>query len=150
MQTLTETLSDWADGLVKRIRHNLQATGTNASGKTSESLEYEVDSDGVTIYGRPYFQGVEIGRPGGKVPRNFSGIILQWMQDKGIDGKFGDTDSQKRSAAYLIARKIANDGTRLWNSGGRTDIYSEAVDEALDDLGNKLRINLIEILEREP
>lgn len=134
METYTEVLANWADEVIRKIQANLQATGTNASGKTSQSLEYTIDDGELTIYGRQYFQGVEQGRPGGKVPYNFTDIIRKWMDDKGVANQFGDTESEKRSAAYMIGQFIKNNGSRLYRQGGRSDIYSNVLDEEVPKL----------------
>lgn len=134
MDGLNEILAKWADGVVKKIQANMESTGTNASGRTSQSLEYTVDGGEITIYGRKYFQGVEQGRPGGRVPYNFTSIIRKWMDDKGISGQFGQTESEKRSAAYLIAKFIKEHGTQLYRKGGRDDIYTNVLEEELPAL----------------
>lgn len=131
---INQILADWADEVIKKIQSNLESTGTNASGRTSESLEYTVDSDGLTIYGRQYFQGVEKGRPGGGIPYNMTDIIRQWMTDKGIEDQFGTTESQKRSAAYLIGNYIKEHGTQLYRKGGREDIYTNVLEEEVPKL----------------
>lgn len=138
MDFLTEILSDWAENVITQIQSNMESTGTNASGKTSASLEYTVENGELYIYGRKYFQGVEQGRPGGRVPYNFTDIIRKWMDDKGIAGQFGDTESEKRSAAYLIGQFIKNHGTQLYRKGGREDIYTNVLDAKLPELEQSL------------
>ena len=117
IEEMNDILSEWAENVIGKIQSNLDSTGTTASGKTKQSLRYEVETDEyggkLTIYGRQYFQSVEEGRPAGKIPYKFQDIIRQWMRDKGIESQFGEKEWQKRNAAYLIAQKIKDSGTML-------------------------------------
>lgn len=123
---LKSALNDARDG----IRANLLSTGTNASGRTSESLEVVVEGDVGILYGRQAFGTVETGRKGGKVPAGFRQIIYQWMQDKGVHADVTGNRSQRSadmSMAYHIAKKIAREGSKLYRDGGRNDIYSNVL-----------------------
>lgn len=142
IEEMNDILSEWAENVIGKIQSNLDSTGTTASGKTKQSLRYEVETDEyggkLTIYGRQYFQSVEEGRPAGKIPYKFQDIIRQWMRDKGIESQFGEKEWQKRNAAYLIAQKIKDSGTMLYRDGGRLDIYSNVFDEELPKLKEKM------------
>lgn len=131
---LDEIMAKWAENVVNKIRENLDRTGTTASGRTKESIEYTVENGTLVITGRPFFRGVETGRPGGKVPYNFTDIIRQWMKDKNIEGQFGNTESERRSAAYLIGQYIKANGTSLYRNGGREDIFTNVINEELPEL----------------
>lgn len=144
IHNLDEMLSEWAENVIVRIQENLDSTGTTASGKTKESLEYELTDTGVRILGRQYFQGVELGRPAGKVPDRFQDIIRQWMKDKGIESQFGEKEWQKRNAAYLIAQKIKESGTQLYRQGGRSDIFSNVINEEVENLTEKIFFEISE------
>lgn len=141
---LDNVLAAWAENVISKIQENLESTGTNASGRTSDSLEYELTDTGLRILGRQYFQSVEQGRPGGKVPYRFQDIIRQWMSDKGISEQFGEKEWQRRSAAYMIANFIKENGTSLYRSGGRDDIYTSVIDEELKKLEEQISIQVDE------
>lgn len=146
---LNEILEKWAGDVVKRIQSNLSTTGTNASGRTSESLEYTVENGELTIYGRRYFEGVEIGRPAGRVPYRFGDIIYQWAKDKGIVSQFGSTDREQRSVSWAIAQFIKKNGTSLYRKGGREDIFTSVIDDELPKLEDMILVNVKDsILER--
>ena len=130
--------------MVAQIRSNLESTGTNASGRTSASLRVEVDDVSGRIYGRKYFRGVEQGRAGGRVPRNFDAIIRQWILDKGLtysaipykrkpsanwQPKYTPEERGLRQMASAIARTIERSGTSLYRSGGRKDIFTNVFEE---------------------
>lgn len=127
---LIQILSQYGNSTVAQIRQNLSATVTSATGKTSQSLRYEVKDEGftqsLTILGRPYFMAVETGRRPtpqyDKPSKAFVASIKEWADTKGL-GKF----------AYAIAKNIHKEGTQLYRDGGRTDIVSNVVNQSLYD-----------------
>lgn len=129
MVDLIPILTQTGQSTVQRIRQNLASTGTNASGRTSQSLRFEVSADGsiarLRILGRPYFMAVETGiKPYPqytKPSRDFVNEIREWLRTKGGN----------QGAAYAIARSIHQKGTKLWKSGGRKDIVSNVVNTDL-------------------
>lgn len=134
---LTSALEDAKE----KIQHNLDITGTNASGRTSQSLTVEVDGNTGVLYGRQAFGTVETGRKPGKVPYGFRDIIYQWMQDKGVHAKVEGRRSQEpadHSMAYIIARKIANEGSKLYRDDGRDDIYSNVLPLTIERVQNEV------------
>ncbi len=126
MTSLTAILTATGQSVVSQIQGNLAKTGTNATGKTSRSVRFEVLSDGgkeiLRVYGRKYFMAVETGRrpKGDKPSRGFVAAIQEWMTARGKEG-----------SAYAIARKINREGTKLFQKGGRQDIVSNVVNESL-------------------
>lgn len=126
--SLIQILSQYGTNTVAQIRNNLATTGTNATGRTAQSLRYEVKNEGfkqsLTIFGRKYFMTVETGRKPtpqyDKPSAQFVASIKQWADTKGI-GKF----------AYAIAKSIHQKGTKLYQTGGRQDVVSNVVNAGL-------------------
>lgn len=116
-----KVVSEELESLRQSIIENHLKAGQKASGRTIASLHVETDNDGGILFGRKAFGTLETGRRGGKVPKGFYKIIYQWMQDKGIQVE------KPKSFAYLVARKIAREGTKLYRQGGRSDIYSNEI-----------------------
>jgi len=147
---LITILSKYGQSTVDQIRENLSSTGTNATGKTSRSLRYEVKKEGnkttLKVLGKPYFAVVETGRrptPDYKPSRQFVDSIKEWMDAKG-----------KQGSAYAIALAIHKRGTKLYRDGGRTDIISNVVNqnlvdkisaELLDKFADELLRNVVEV-----
>lgn len=118
-------LNQYGTTTVAKIKENLAASGTNATGRTSNSLRFEVKDEGfkqiLTIYGRPFFMTVETGRkatPDYKPSQQFVASIQEWMNAKGVPG-----------SAYAIARSIHKKGTKLFREGGRKDIVTDVVSD---------------------
>ena len=137
------------EALKKEIIENHLRAKQKASGRTSESLRVETDENSATLFGRGFFDVLETGRKGGKVPYNFQTIIRQWMQDKGIKArpieyktdrphKYTPQERGERTLAFFIARNIRKNGTALFRSGGRQDIYSNAVTKAIKRIKERL------------
>ena len=130
------------------ISNHLKA-GQKASGRTAASMHVEVSEDSGTLWGRKAFGVLETGRKAGRVPKDFQGIIMQWMRDKGIHAapipyltdrphKYTPQQRGELKMSYLIARKIRKEGTRLFRSGGRSDIYTPEVEKAVKNIGDRM------------
>ena len=121
---------------------NHERAGQVASGRTRDSLSVEVTSDTTsataTMYGRKYFAALETGSQPWKKqykhpPRPFVDTIQRWMDDKGIEGV----------SAYLVARKIMREGTKLYRDGGRQDIFTPV----MEDIEQRIDAQLSSIFE---
>ena len=130
-------LNSYGNSTIDQIKQNLSSTGTDASGKTSRSLRYEVTSNGtkatLKVTGKPYLMAVETGRkatPGKKPSKDFVRSIKDWLQFTS-----GDT-----RPAYAIAMSINQKGTKLWRDGGRSDIVSSVINQNLTD---KISLDLL-------
>lgn len=127
-----KVVSEELESLRQRIIENHLRAGQKASGRTVASLHVETDNDGGILFGRKAFGTLETGRRGGKVPKGFYHIIYQWMQDKGIQVE------RPKSFAYLVARKIAREGTKLYRQGGRDDIYSNEIPKTTESVLSRI------------
>lgn len=130
-------LNQYGNSTIEQIKQNLAGTGTNASGKTAQSLHYQVTNEGtratLKILGKPYFMVVETGRkptPDKKPSKDFVRNIKDWLQFT-----TGDT-----RPAYAIAMSINKKGTKLYQDGGRKDIVSNVINQNLTD---KISLDLL-------
>lgn len=121
---------------------NHERAGQVASGKTRDSLSVEVTSDTTsataTMYGRKYFAALETGSAPWKKqykhpPKPFVETIAKWMVDKGIEGV----------SAYLVARKIMREGSKLYRDGGKQDIFTPV----MSDIEERIDAELSSIFE---
>lgn len=129
-----ELVSSELEALKQKVIENQKNSGQVASGRTIASMKVEVTEDGGVLWGRSPFGTLETGRKPGKVPAGFWKIIRQWMDDKVIQVQKPD------SFAYLVARKIANEGTQLFRNGGRDDIYSPEVKDTVERVSQGIGI----------
>lgn len=84
-----------------------QNKGIRASGRSADSTFIEFDESGGQVMGSGYFKFQFVGRgPGGFPPIE---DILTWIRTKNIQSEISEN-----SLAYLIARKIARQGTDIY------------------------------------
>lgn len=120
------------ESLKKRIIDNHLRAGQKASGRTIASMHVETSDDGGVLFGRRAFGTLETGRRGGRVPKGFYHIILQWVRDKGIQVE------KPKTFAYFVAKKIAREGTSLFRQGGRDDIYSNEIPKTTESVLSRI------------
>lgn len=95
--------------------------GMRASGNWADSLNVQTKGLSSVIYGEPYTEQLVNGRAPGKFPP--VDAIKKWIYDKNIN--IGDKISIS-SLAFLIARKIAKEGTEYFKQGG-TDLVESVI-----------------------
>ena len=121
--------------LKERIISNHLSAGQRASGKTAASLNVMAEADFVSLLGRKAIGTLETGRKAGPVPKNFYLIIKQWSKDKGLTF---ESESQRGTFAYFVAKKIAEEGTDLFIQGGRNDIYSNEIPVTINKIAERI------------
>lgn len=136
---LFQILQDNTDIFFTAIRANMAATGTDATGKTSKSLRYEIHEGSgriiLEVFGRPYFATVETGRkptPDKKPSREMIENISDWVNARGKD----------QDSIWAIATKINKEGSLLWQKGGRTDIFTSEKQPFVDSIFQEVTENL--------
>lgn len=152
-QDIAKVLTEELSRLAERIKENHRNAGQMASGRTLRSITYEVTEDRGTLFGRFPFGTLETGRKEGKTPMFFSAIIRQWIIDKGIpvqpipykrkpsetwQPKYSPEERGLMSMAGAIAYKIRTEGTSLYRQGGRADIYSNEIPEAIKRIEERI------------
>lgn len=134
---LQKIVADRLERLKADIQAEMDNKGVNASGKTRGSFRVEQYDSGVRLVGgwdnTAPIPTLEVGRGGGAVPQGFYYIIKEWSRQKGIQF---DTERERGTFAYFLARKIAREGT-LRNKTN-VDVYSTLTKQASDELKNTI------------
>lgn len=111
--------------------------GMRATGKFADSLEVEVEQNGSMITARlsgaAYGIQLSEGRAPGQMPPTQA--IEDWIRVKGITNRL-ETEISISSLAFLIARKIAREGTEYFKQGGTDLISSVFTPEWIDEILN--------------
>jgi hypothetical protein len=117
---LERVLMGYAQQVSQQYRENLEADGKVASGKLSQNITCRIDNNGkvydVVLVLEDYWKWVEYDtgrrKNSGSVP-SLREAILKWIQVKPVIPRpmNGKLPTQEQ-LAYLIARKIANEGTK--------------------------------------
>ena len=111
----------------------LQSLVPKATGKTANSIRYEVYPERLVVFGRAYFQTLETGR-GPRKDSSYGGFdksLLEWMAARGIGA--GLTDKKKQQLARFLSYKINKEGDKTFKAGGK-DVYSVAVAKFIEEL----------------
>ena len=102
------------------IIHKYDELGMRASGDFANSLEIKQDRMHIELWGNHYVEQLVNGRAPGRFPPVEA--IAKWIDDKGIQA----LDISVSSLAFLIARKISQEGTEYFKQGG-TDLIDSVV-----------------------
>jgi hypothetical protein len=111
----------------------------NASGRLADSIDYVVTGSKLTIRGDDYIYYLENGRkPGKRPPKD---VIRKWIEDKGIVPR---DNISKDSLAFLIARKMGQEGTTIYKAGGSDLVSGIFNDQFVDSLQSEF-MNLLTV-----
>lgn len=121
-----EILSREFESMKKDLIDLYNAKGMKASGEFEKSLRIEVGDDYAILFGSDYSQQLELGRQSGNFPPIKA--IEQWILDKGVFNAVLQ-EIKLSSLAFLIARKIANEGWKREGFGG-VELISSVVNES--------------------
>lgn len=106
---------------------NYDRLGLRASGKFERELEYEIRKDRLTMYSASHAVQMELGRRPGKFPP--ISAIEGWIEvKKGLPAVFYE---KKKQYAFLIARKIAEEGITVPNQYNEGEVITSVVNEFL-------------------
>lgn len=137
---VTERLERLRADIVSAIENK----GIKASGRTQDSLRVVPYDGGVMLIAgageRAPIPTLEIGRAGGRVPKNFTDIIVEWSRDKGLD--WGDDKQRRRIAGAVAWGKIAKVGTD--RHAQNVDVYSTLVEQAAADVSGYIMTTVTE------
>ena len=146
-------VGDEMESLRERIIANHEAARQVASGRTRDSIRVELTEDGGILWGRQAFGVLETGRKPGKMPKGFGDIIRQWIIDKGIDvkpipykrkpngrwsPKYTPEERGLTSLSWAIASKIAREGTEMYRTGQKKDIYSTDMERTIQEIESRV------------
>jgi hypothetical protein len=128
---LIELIDKEMNDLAGRIRADIKPV----SGKTAQSFKVVTTDNTSTLLGNKW---IETGRKPGKMPPVKN--LLLWVEEK-----FNPAGKKKniQGLAYIIARNIGEHGTKLWQQGGRTDIFTDKIPPFIKDLKLKLNKEII-------
>lgn len=120
MSATANILKQEFDSLKNDLIAKHESLGMKASGNWIESLENRSKGLSGQLWGEAYTEQLVNGRKPGKFPP--IKMIEKWIYDKGItpDG------ISYSSLAFLIARKIAKEGTKYFKQGG-TDLIEAVI-----------------------
>lgn len=125
---LREELED----LRTRIIDNMTAADQVVTGRTRDSMHVTVQGNAGVLTGRQAFATLETGsRPWSRKPKRtpkwFADLIGEWIEAKNLDLN-----------QWAVAHTIIHQGSSLYRSGGRADIYSPELQKTIDRIGDRI------------
>ena len=140
--------------IIQRLADNLDANNTNASGSLKGSITLHLEPNGLGMFIDPldYWDAVDEGTRPHTPPRS---AILKWLsypnvRDKLKKGKsdaaFGE--SEAKSIAYLIQRKIKHYGTEGTNFFTNV-VKSGIFDDMAGALADSMEQDILAILNNQ-
>lgn len=136
-QGIEDILQTELNNLKDEIIRNHEAAGQKASGETERSLESIVNGTSGKLLGKSYFGVLERGRYPSGLPANIIEILTAWMNAKGLTPPDGMT---AEIWANHIKWKLIREGSSLYRSGGRDDIFTDPINAFPDRVAKKLAI----------
>jgi len=140
-----ELLDIVAKGLgnaASRIVEDQRAKNIRASGQSADSLEIRELETSRELWGSHYFYFEEHGRKSGKRPPMIS--ILEWIRVKGIRPK----DISEKSLAFLIARKIGEKGTNIYQGLTPALAFMEILEQEFKSVDKQLDAMITENIDQ--
>jgi hypothetical protein len=126
--TVEAAIADWAQGVAEAMITEQQARDFVATGQSLDAYQVVVTKpDTVELLTADYLRFSVEGRPPGGFPP--LAAIADWIQVKGIQAP-GIT---LNSLAFLIARKIANEGNAVWRGDRQGIPMQEIIEESFYD-----------------
>lgn len=128
-------LAEFLNKLRAEIIQNATAAGNNVTGKTLSSLEVITQGNTGKLQGAPYIMVLEDGRGpskgGSSSGSKLQDKIYEWIENKGTFNLM--EERAKKSLAFIIARKIHQEGTVLFRNGGQSGVISNVItDDRID------------------
>lgn len=134
MANQTDILENEITLLVEDLKAKHIELGMKASGNWINTIEPEVKGLKGIVYGAPYTEQLVNGRAPGKFPP--VEMIRRWVVDKGI--AVIQESAAISSLAFLIARKIAREGTNYFKQGGTDLIEAVITPERIQSIIDKV------------
>lgn len=134
---IQEILSQELKTLQADIITRHEQAGQVASGKTLKSFKIDVLPYSGTLSGAGYVGVLERGRKPGGVPKNFIEILQKWAALKNISFS---SEKQFELWANGVKWKIIREGTKLYRSGQKQDVFDTPVENFTTRLQNRVAI----------
>jgi hypothetical protein len=136
--TTQEILKVEFEEIKKDLIKSYEEKKIKASGKWAKSLEVEVIQKEykhtARIFGEKYTEQLVFGRKPGAFPPIKA--IEQWIKDKGIQPI--EKNLKISSLAFLIARKISQEGTKYYKQGGNDFIEKIITPQRIQEIIDKV------------
>jgi hypothetical protein len=133
MGTIREIIQELMDRVKEDLITDHQAKNQPATGRLEGSFRSDVRDFEGDLYAASYFRYLVTGRGPGKFPPKDN--ILEWIDAKPISFE-GIT---RESLAYLIGRKISEEGTRIFSGEAPGLDFEDIVEFRVAEFNDRIR-----------
>lgn len=127
MQDKESIYAKYLERLRLKLIAKYEELGLRASGKYEQELEGQIQPNKIIMLGAFHSQFMQDGRRAGGFPPRAA--IEEWIENKqGLPSIFRE---KKKQFAFLIARKIAEQGIEVPNQYNAGEVISAVVDDFL-------------------
>ena len=113
-ERLNKILEKYKDTIVAQLKNRIGSDGKIATGDLQKSISGIVEGKSISIFASEYWYVVNYGRtPGKKMPPIRR--IMDWMKIKGIETTKQNKKKGNRTLAWVIAKKIGEEGIQGTN-----------------------------------
>lgn len=117
--------------LVNKLIAKYDQLGLRASGKYADGLEIDINDNHLIIWSEKHAGAMEGGIRASGHPFGPVRAIFDWLEVKqGLPAIFYE---KKKSFAFAIAKKIANEGIKVPNEFNQGNVVSDVLDEFLNE-----------------
>jgi len=129
-QILIDKTVEILDGMNASIKGDLDSKGISNTGEARDSIRVEVDGLTVRSLGVDYLEFLNRGRGPGKYPPPSN--LVEWVRSK-----LGITENAE-SVAFLIGRKIAEQGTGIFNNRSKGIELEDKIGDVKDKISDMI------------
>lgn len=129
IQSIVDIVIKEVEQTNEEIRQTIISKRIDNTGAARESLRINVTGNEIQVLGLSYLEYLNRGRPPGKFPPIAE--IIRWVNTKNI-----------KIAPYVVARKIAMEGTAIYNNRA----LGIELEEKLERLNERLKQSLPDAL----
>ena len=113
-ERLNKILEKYKNTIVAELKNRIGSDGKIATGDLQKSISGIVEGQSISIFASEYWYVVNYGRkPGKKMPPIRP--IMDWMKIKGIETYKQNKKKGNRTLAWVIAKKIGEEGIQGTN-----------------------------------
>ena len=151
--------------LKEDISANITAKLVNASGNLIASLDIKPTGDGAELWGNNYIEWAERGRGPGNIPKGFKNKIREWAVTANARGildikpipyvrresenwkpKYTPEERGFNQFYYFYSKKLREEGSYVHRQGGRTNMYTDAMNETIERIKTRCEKELHEFI----
>lgn len=122
-----EIINQELETLSKKIGANISVVGAYASGESTNSLEVQKLDFGGQLMAKKYFSVLETGKKASWTPID---PLIKWIKVKGLGG----SEQEDLSFAIAISKTHKASGSKLFRSGGRTNVFTDDINLLIENI----------------